>query len=254
MVPIIFFAGLIYLFRDPINKNNILGSFVENGVESPKPIADNFEIESEGQKILVHWFEANPDSTFLIPNFEEKLPASEAKDKYQCDSLVSGGFYSKEDNPIGLFQNDDGSLGGWQKNDLLNGIFSINHLGVPRITRVVPKDILRIGLQSGPILKENGSYIDLQMRNDSPERRVVVFTTGENRSYFAIFYDPESNFLGPTLEGLPSVLKEFEAQTGIKIADALNLDGGSASSFYHDDFELGEISYSGSFFCVTGKN
>ena len=42
----------------------------------------------------------------------------------------------------------------------------------------------------------------------------------------------------------------FEEKTGIVFADVLNLDGGTASTFYSDSLQLPEAVISGSFFCL----
>src|SRR5690606_12592172 len=109
------------------------------------------------------------------------------------------GFYSQDLMPIGLFMNEEGILAKWRQNRLFNGVVSINHLDVPRITDVQPRDILRVGLQTGPLLVENAEYKDVQGASDMFDRRVVAFTTGENRLYFSVFYDKNSVFSGPTL-------------------------------------------------------
>lgn len=246
VLPILIVAALVYVYKNSSFERKILGSFSETQEESIHK--NDFEIPFKDETFKVHWFEVNPEKLILIPNFEKPLTAREASIEYSCSKLANGGFYSKENSPIGLFMNDEGILSPFQKNNLFNGVVSVNALETPRITRIQPKDVLRIGLQTGPILKENAQFLTLSSSEDIA-RRTIAFTTGENKLYFAIIYDPKSSFIGPTLSDLPLVLEKFEEESGIVIADAVNLDGGSTSSFIDGDFSMSEISFSGSFFC-----
>src|SRR3989344_4522142 len=185
----------------------------------------------------------------LIPNFEEKLSAREAKEKYDCQTLVNGGFYSESNKPIGLFITNNQSLAGYQTNQSFNGVLSINDFATPRITRQVPRDNLVHAVQAGPLLIENGSILKV-VSNDEAARRLVVAVTGANELYFVMFYDPDSNFSGPTLGELPGVLKQVQNGTEIHFADAINLDGGTASAMYTPGVSLSEASPVGSFFCA----
>lgn len=245
LLPIIILAGAIYLFKSQKNNDSILGMFTNNSL-STKEISNYLKTEKSG--FSTYWFEAEPEKIKLIPNFETPLTAAEARVEYGCKNLINGGYYTKDGRPLGLFINDEGVLENWHKSSLVNGLFSINYLETPRIVREEPRDVLRIATQAGPLLKENGTFLNVSSSEDKA-RRSVVFTTGENKLYFAIIFDPDSQFLGPALSQLPGVLEEFENQSGIVIADALNMDGGSTSSFYSSDRSMSEITFSGSFFC-----
>lgn len=214
-------------------------------------LANSVNVEYQGKELTVSWLEASDAlKILLIPNFSEKKTGEEIRKEYGCKSLVSGGFYTKDNRPSGLFIHEGDILRNWQKNSLFNGVYSINSFDIPRITPGVPQDSLRIALQSGPILKENASYKKLSLKNDEPAKRVVVATTGSNTSVFLVIYNPESVYLGPHLSDLPSVLASFEEKAGIELADALNLDGGTASTFYSERITLPELSTVGSFFCL----
>lgn len=204
-----------------------------------------------GKTINVSWIEVfDPQSLSLVPNFTEKLTAREALDKYGCSALTSAGFYTKENTPLGLFIYDRKQLKGKIDSPTFNGFFSLNDFYTPRITVELPDDALRTAIQSGPLIKENGEFLNLKMKTDSNERRIAVGITGENKIYFLVFYDPESVFLGPKLTDLGKVLNLFEDKTGLVFADALNLDGGTASLFYSKDLRLPEAVIAGSFFCL----
>lgn len=205
-------------------------------------------------QIASAWFVA-PDAQKikLYPNYQEKITAIEAKNKYGCESIISGGFYSAENRALGLVISEKQQFANYRESDLFNGIYSVNDFLIPRITREVPEDALRIALQAGPLLIENSFSQTLQLNTDKEARRIVVATTGDNQTIFIVFYNPNSLFMGPTLADLPKQLDIFQKQNNLGIADALNLDGGTASAFYNADLSLPEASTVGSFFCILPR-
>lgn len=238
------FLGFIFVSREVESPEKILGE--QNPVShNPK----DFDLDNN---LSYYYFEVDDmESLKLMPNFTEKLTSKEFVEKYKCRSLVNGGFYSKDNEPIGLFITEGEKLKAWSENSLLDGIFSVNYFGIPRITREIPSDELRITVQSGPILIENTQVISLSLNKDEFARRVVAAVTGENRIYFIVFYDKGSEFSGPRLTDLPRTLEVFQKKAGITIADAINLDGGTASTFIVENVTLSEATPVGSFFCLT---
>lgn len=193
----------------------------------------------------------NVENLKLIPNFSPQLSSEQIINKYSCSLIVNGGFYSTNQKPIGFFQVENDLVNAYAKNDLFNGIFSINHFEVPRISSLLPKDDLRLGLQSGPVLIENTITKHLNLTKDKNSRRVVLATTGENEIIFIVIYDPNSLFDGPKLANLPAILETWQGESNVVLADAINLDGGTASVFKTKDFQLTEAVNAGSFFCLN---
>lgn len=226
----------------------ILPAKTEVRENNPKKVVD---FDFEDQELGVAWIEVEaPEQLELHANFEERLTGEEAFEKNKCKSLVSAGFYTKENTPLGLFVSKGIMLEDQKQNNFINGFLTINYFDIPRITFEYPKDLLKIGLQSGPILIENSFDEQLSIINDENARRVVAAVTGENSLVFLIIYGKENVFDGPYLSDLPQVLKVIEEKIKIIFADAINLDGGTASAFYTDDFKLSELSPIGSYFCV----
>lgn len=186
----------------------------------------------------------------LGSNLTEKLSSNELFKQINCSVLISGGFYTKEYTPVGFFVEEGNLSKNFLTNDLFDGVFSINFSLTPRITREVPKDDLKYAIQSGPILIENAKAQNLSIRNDKPERRVVAAITGDNQVIYMIIYKETSKLIGPFLAELPEVLRLWQNKTGILLADAINLDGGSASAFISEEFRLTESSLLGSYFCI----
>lgn len=255
VLTLIFLAGLFILNSQYQPK---LTSNQDNSENQTKDQKGEFiDIDFQNQKIRVVSFKVeNPQKISLISNFDEKLTVFEAVEKYQCKNLINGGFYIRttQDSsianlPIGLFLADDKKIGNFAQNSLFNGFFKISTDGVPSISSDSSIDNFRIALQSGPILFQDESPLNLRIINDKPERRSVVILTKDN-IYFATFYDKTSAYLGPYLASLPQLVKLFSKEKKIKTVAALNLDGGTASSFHSEDFSLPELSPVGSFFCI----
>ena len=223
----------------------------EDQAKNPANVAVNkATIEIEGKKYSASWgFVENADKLELLTNFSQKKSAVDVFEFEQCKILTNAGFYTKDDKPTGLFITDGKLVRKFSQNSLTNGVLSINYFGIPRITATVPEDPLRIALQAGPVLIDNAEFRTLSLVNDSEDRRMVAGVTGENKLIFIVFYDPESVYLGPKLVDMPQALSKFVEKTKIEIADAVNLDGGSASVFYSPNLKLSEIQNVGAFFC-----
>jgi len=208
------------------------------------------EIEFEGRDYEAIVLPINPDELTLNSNLEEKKISREIVGSGECKAVVSGGFYTKEGSHVGLFIENFVQIQGARGNSLFDGFFSINSLDTPRITRILPDDSLREAIQTGPLLIENDVVINLEMRNDKLKRRILVAVDGSNKMYLITVYNPDSSFEGPFLEDLPEVVTKIE-QYGYDFADAINLDGGTASAFYVGNIHLPELSSIGSYFCVS---
>ncbi|MBU0998643.1 phosphodiester glycosidase family protein [Patescibacteria group bacterium] len=213
---------------------------------------DNLEVDIKFNDNLyrVNWYEiGNIDNLFLLVN-SDKLTSQEFKEKEKCVFLSSGGYYKTDYSPTGLLISEYKEISPFVNSSLANGIFSVNDFATPRITPQVPRDRLRMALQAGPLLKENNGFKNLSLKNDEEARRVVLGVTGENKAIFMIFYNPESVFIGPYLKDLPEIIKEFENETGIVFADAMNLDGGTPTTFNKKNTNLTESTIVGNFFCL----
>lgn len=249
----VLFVGLIAAFKEFL--------FLENspvlGTESASPeVPTNREqeITFNGGVYLISWQKVDPEKIILLPNFSDKKTASTLFDEFDCKTLINGGFYSKagEDNsPIGLFVSNGQPLSRFQENKTYNGTLSINALDTPRITSTMPEDILRDAMQTGPILIENGSPREISLQRDKFSRRMVAAITGDNELLFISVHKEGFSFDGPKLLDMPMIISQFSSENKLNIADAINLDGGSASAFYslEKEISLSEASPIGSFFC-----
>lgn len=210
------------------------------------------EFEYGGINLVTSWFTVSEiEKITLHSNLESEKTAKALLSENNCTNLVSAGFYTKEKRPIGFFVSRGETVGLATNNELFNGFLSKNRDNKIRLSREVPEEELDWSLQSGPILIENGQPITLKIKNDSQERRVVAGITEAGEVAFFVLYGKESLIQGPYLADLPSILNELEGKTGIKLQNAINLDGGTASAFYSDYLSLSELTFIGSYFCVN---
>jgi len=209
------------------------------------------EVEYQGKSYkAIGFIVDDSEKLYLYPNFSEKLTSYEAMKEYGCSVLLSGGLYTKESSPIGLFISEGMKLKSMIQDEFYNGIFSVFYDERVEIANSLDKGDARIALQSGPILVLGGERYDFNDRSKEEARRVVIGLTNEDKIIFMVFYNQDSVFIGPTLEILSKLVADFSEKSGFTIIDALNLDGGSASLFKADDVSLSEITPSGSFFCI----
>ncbi len=184
----------------------------------------------------------------LKSNLLDKSPAYELS--RDCEFLVNGGFYSETDSHIGLFVSEFEQLSAYQDNYTFNGFLYFDNTHRPVISDTYPVSV-RVALQSGPIIKLDSTYRKLNPTNDKNARRVIAATTIEKGLAFIIVYETDSKLFGPKLSELPTILQEIERSEGVVFDSAINLDGGSASSFYDNDTKFTESSAIGSYFCLV---
>ncbi len=243
----------VFVYKEYIDE-----TVVYNDLSSPspfeqiKPTGHNFvDYEFNNLRLRVAWIEvSNLENLSLFSN----LPTSETAEKRirekSCKYLVNGGFYSEARRPIGAFVSEGETVNRSSRNNLFNGVFSVNDQEEPKITNNLGLGNVRFAVQSGPILISDGQLQQINLRSDAGERRTVVAINSQKRVVFLSIFNPESVYLGPHLSELADVLREFEKKTGNKFSFALNLDGGTASAFYSDSINLPELSPIGSYFCI----
>ncbi len=249
LLPVIIIPLLVFGILVLKNKSTTPGSSsAESNVAINESSSKSHSVDLDN--FTISWFETgNLDHLLLIPNFKEKSSSTDINAKYNCSFLSSSAFYAANNLPLGLFISDGNTLANWQENTLLDGILSINDMATPRITKLTPQDHLQIAVQTGPFLKENNFFQSLRIQNDNGERRMIAAITGENKLFFLVIYNKNSEYEGPLLADVPSILKDFEQKTGIIFADAINLDGGTATAFKANSVNLSEFSPVGAFFC-----
>ena len=246
-------AGIVYgefTYTEKISGKKNENTNIDSSSSLKQDQTNTFEVELKGENYLINYFSIeNPKKLFLYPNFTEKLSSKEAKRLYECKNLISGGFYTTNYKPVGLFINEGGMTQDQVKSDLFNGIFWVDYADKPGISVSYPKGSTRIALQTGPILIKDGVKQTLLIKNDELARRSIVATSQNNKIFFLMLNRKKEKLMGPNLSDLPDILAIVENDKRFKFSSAINLDGGSAASFHDENTIVEEISPVGSFFC-----
>ncbi len=243
-------AALLLLSRPaaPVTMKQPL-SATPTSIPSPAPPEESIDIYQGGRIFRVAWLSVpNPSTISLIPNFVENRTARSFIESKECKEVINGGFYTKDNQPTGLFTSEGTTLRGANLNALFNGFFLIDKDNRAIINVSAPKTPLRLGLQTGPILIRNGKILSLAIHDDEFARRVIVGIAEKETIVFLVVYNPENPWNGPKLADTPTILSKVAAR--LQLRDAINLDGGSASTFVRGDLSLEELTHVGSFFCI----
>jgi len=189
-------------------------------------------------------------SVSLIPNFTKPKDVESRMKENNCTSAINGGFYDKAGKPLGYFQTGTSIVGSKIDSDLVNGFVWADASGAAVISTRLPHETFRFAIQTGPMLVFDGNKLPLNIRNDTRARRMVAAKSMDNQLLFLTVYSADSVFDGPLLGDLPTSVMAVSTKENLNIADAINLDGGSASAFYSGDTSLSELTSVGSIFCV----
>lgn len=199
----------------------------------------------------INWFTVNDLSKInLYSNLKNRKNSLSLKEEQNCQQLFNGGFYDQNYNHLGLLVSDGKILSNAIFSDTFNSFFSLNENMNVKISKDKPSFPLKIALQTGPMLFENGKPLTLDIINDKYAKRAVMFLDGQSVLSFLVIYDAKTNLSGPPLANLPEILEIFESESGINIEVATNLDGGGALSFITDEIKIMERELIGSYFCV----
>jgi hypothetical protein len=235
----------------PSEKSKVLpaNTIATTSIPTPVTIKQSVIIDVDKAPIRISWVIANPEEIELYSNLKDQKLSEEIWVNKSCRILVNGGFYSKENTHLGLFVNNFETISPVIKSSLLNSFLWINDDDLT-IGNNSPDNNPRIAIQSGPLLFQEGKPLPLSINNDEPSRRIVAAKTDNKQLLFLAFYQDQSEYSGPMLGKLPEILKLFAQETNIRIIDAINLDGGSASVFISNYTRLNELAHIGSYFCT----
>jgi hypothetical protein len=232
-------------------KSKVLNASINISTPTPSPISieQSVVVRVNEVPIRISWAIVSPEQIKLYSNLREQKLSEEIKVNKSCTVLVNGGFYSKENTHLGLFLTNFETISPEIKSPLLNGFLWITDDNI-FIQSKFPDINPRIAIQSGPLLFLEGKPLTLAIKNDEPNRRIVAAKIDDDKLLFLAFYRDSAEYEGPMLGQLPEIIKLFQEKTNIKIVDAINLDGGSASVFISNYARLNELALIGSYFCI----
>ncbi len=207
--------------------------------------------EQRPLQVVVYKIKRN-SAISLIPNFTQKINAEKLVEDNGCAAAINGGFYQKNQKPLGLFWTQGKSLGEKIDSNVATGYFWQDADGSLHMGRSAPqKDASIFIVQTGPIF-DLANEQSVSIVDDEHARRSAIGKDGAGNFFLLTFYDPENLFSGPLLADLPSLAKRGELGKIANLTTLLNLDGGSASFFYTKTGKhiLSELVPVGSILCI----
>mgnify|MGYP002079070300 CR=1 FL=1 len=230
-------------FVDVMSSSDMQPIYTKSDSDS---LIDNFELLpsiSYGEDVFRYdYVRVEPGSRVeLINNFNSQLKSHEIAEQYNCQNLVNGGFYTKDNKPLGGYYDSSGWVREFNQNPLIDGVVFFKN------GEVVSGDW---ALQTGPLLVYERLATVLKIKDDKYARRIVAAKHKNGDVYLFAIVGDDSVYVGPLLADLPSVMLEIADEMDLEWQNVVNLDGGSASAFIGDDFSLLERTWIGSALCV----
>lgn len=214
------------------------------------PITTSHQISYQDTTYNYHYFVVNDHYRLqLIPNFQHQTKSAQIKTDRNCSFIINAGYYTTANQPLGLFVSPEFKHHTIHSQQLTNAFYSISPDGQPSISSLPPPAASYIAIQSGPLLLMQNSPQDLQLNSDKNSRRSVIATTKSNQTVFIFIYSTKSTLAGPKLQQLPQLISLINQKHHLALDQALNLDGGSASTYHHQQTSIPELNPVGSFFC-----
>lgn len=219
------------------------------------PLGQTIDISYQGRDYQLHVVEIPARALLrLIPNFKAKESGQNLVNRYNCTLAINGGFYKKDDTPLGFFVSEGERFGTPIQSNLVTGFFWQDDTGGRFISRYAPENLdhLNFVLQTGPLYLLD--HKEVRIIDDEPARRSILGTTDDGKLYMIAAVEKNNFHSGPKLGDLPSIIMLPEVKKVRSFSSILNLDGGAASFFSIQDrqksFMLSEITSIGSLFCV----
>lgn len=211
------------------------------------------EIENSAYTVLIRKLQ-DDEEVLLIPNFKEALSSVAVLSSNHCNFIINGGFYTKENSPLGLFFLRGEKIAGYVESSFLNGSISKYREGPITLSSGRPELLndLEFALQSGPYFSlESGAMTRFE---DGKARRSLIAEDSWGKIYFLAVYNSSDTFSGPDLSQLKKILMVVSESHNLELISAINLDGGSTLAFLQTgEDSIPEIKKSGSFFCLKNK-
>jgi hypothetical protein len=203
-------------------------------------------------KFRTAWEVIPSDAVIRVGINQELLYSSQQlMDQNACRVLTSAAFYDKNNQPLGLLQDNEATLSAWRENELFHGLVGVDLVdGAYSISSDATGRRWKWAVQAGPIVWQDEGPVHFPLSADQSARRVVAGVTADNQLVLLSIMAEDSLYLGPLLGDLPNLLGEWQTATGVVLKSALNLDGGTASAFLSPTLKLRELKPIGSYICV----
>ncbi len=217
---------LLFLATTPLQaewqRGEVAARPVQEGVTYSEAVA-----RQPGESVRLRWvkWERGRATLRVVPLGRSESVAAAAR-KGGAIAAINGGYFQKDNTPLGLVVADGVSLHPRQKSRILSGLLAVSDKGafLRRNAEVRPGAPLRQALQAGPFLVDGGKPVPGLNATRSALRTVLV---ADAKGVCALLTT------GPvTLAALGELLATPGVLPGVKVERALNLDGGSSTALW----------------------
>jgi uncharacterized protein YigE (DUF2233 family) len=171
-------------------------------------------------------FASKTHTLAVVDNPDGTLDLAKAAQARGAAAAVNGGYFHPDRRPLGLAISGGQTLHGFERAKLLSGIVTATgrRISLLRAGEWKKTSSAQEALQAGPFLIDGGKPVP-SLNAARTAARTVVFNDGAGRAGVLVCR-------WVTLAEMAEILTTPELLPGIKIARALNLDGGSSSGLW----------------------
>jgi len=202
------------------------------------------KIDNYPYVVYVTQVKEDMDNT-LILNYSKKISSEAIISANSCKLAINGGFYDTDYLPLGFVKVGTKTISKERDSKLFNGYVWKDKKGGLSFGSSKPDEDTEYIFQTGPYLKIGSNYSFDGTKN---ARRMLLAKNATQDIYLVAVLGEENGFNGPTLAELSDIL--FSALDEYSFVEAVNLDGGSASTFYGLDLHIAEFSPIGALLCI----
>lgn len=242
--------GILFLFYrwQAFDDQQFVSTYSKDFTTVSQKVGKSIRFKSENYRYLIFKIEKS-ESVELIANFEKASSTQNLLKNNKCKKAINGSFISEKGMPIGYFKTRDKIYSSPSKNSLFIGYFLFDGEQF-EINRAGPQSDTILGLQSGPLLLEDGKVLPVSLKTDKPARRMIFGISKNNLAYGIAIFSDESELSGPLLDDLASLIYKISDLENIYLKSAINLDGGKHSMFFDGANHIQELVSVGSVFCI----
>ncbi|KKP70032.1 hypothetical protein A2X44_02345 [candidate division CPR3 bacterium GWF2_35_18] len=274
LIPIIFVTlvlGVLWFFVFPgkdqeifdwlkdkessIFSDGILQNIKQNGYELKEYEFVSSQTDKKWRLTLIKFNPQNFNFKLLL-NFDQSFAISDISEENSCTIAVNGIFYDKNFQPLGLIVSNGEIINSPHTGELGSGVFYVssqNKAGIVSFSDYIVEDD-KIAFQSGPIILKPDGASEILSTSKGIDARSIIAIDELNNVYLGVVYPKtDKNLVGASLYELAQVFQNSEEKLGVKMKSVLNLDGGSSTGLFTEDFYLAEKNLPENVICLIKK-
>ncbi len=199
----------------------------------PSGILVSFSFEtptSEQAEVQALIFEEKDFSLLVVDQPLQDQSLLEMMQKTSCVAGINGGYFQPDGTPLGLLVHYGKMIHPQQRGSILSGFFvsSPEKMTILRLGEEIPASAREV-LQAGPFLLDHARPV-IGLESTKKACRSFLATSDQGMWVMGIISPVTLDQASHILDALSGVLSEEKKEK--KLTRALNLDGGSSSSFW----------------------